>query len=1087
MNLRDLSDWLKKQGRKLYDNKGYFQRGQFTPVQGVVQDVKRAVQSPTVQQTVRYAQTPIRQFNQNIISTRNPQSVNNKLGSFLTNVGQFGADKIGTPVASTLINKARYYGKGRFIPEANRNRMIWGGVNPGTAPKNRWFDTKSYPLTPSQQKEQFNMYLNSAVGMFSGGDLGSGKKILAAMKSKTPASAKEMISNLTKDVVKNSEETLLSRTNLKTGERKIFTIPKGQLKKFRDIVDNAGPEGIGHQDMGGYSFALTDTGGSKGLMGNIKRFLGAEYKYGGVADLNKLPKKVTAENSVETIINALKGAKTVRGQQENIYTKIRSKKASEIGSIGKTVSGEAGYQAQLSALKGEMPKVTFKSIRKQVTQPVIDDLFNQVEKSNLAPFEKITAKNGLSKLLGAEGGTVPTEGQLKLLNQVFPPEFTQAVLQKRPLMEKLWLETQGALNLPRSVMASVDYSAPLRQGVFVLPKQFITHPIRTTKTLVQMFKASMSEKEFGKMMQSIKDTPTYQLKVDNKLALTDLGTSLSTREEAFMSKLAEKIPLVKPSARAYTGFLNKLRSDLFDDLYNTAVREGKVANNAKLVSDIANFVNTSTGRGSLPTMFERMAPTLNAAFFSPRLMASRVNLLNPVYYAKLDPFVRKEAIKNLVSVVGTGLSVLTLAKLNGLEVGTNPTSADFGKIKTGTTRYDIWGGFQQYVKLFAQLATGKLTSTTTGLTYDLNEEGKYRPITRMDIIARFFAQKQAPIVSFAAMLLSGETQMGEKPNYPAEVANRFIPMVIADMYDLYRDGGLNNTILGTPAIFGVGLQTYGEKQATMGQTPSGKPKIEFSNPPGLGEVIGNKIAGTKVPEVLSNSKELYESYKNKLVEGAKKEDLKKQTLSTGGTVSGNLATLITDTGVKVYDLSKEKEAVSYEKAKLLQSEEPYSQYKNFIFIKKPNGTINTVDTSFQPTPPVTTGNYELDKKAISKYKGQLTSKANDIYDLYKAGIITADQAEEELSKLKKTYSRYSGRYARIKKPKAVTVKKVGRVGVSQTANIGSKKLPKLKMAKSPVLKPYKSKKLKVGKVKLTSGKVDATIKIAKLPKLRIIA
>lgn len=515
---------------------------------------------------------------------------------------------------------------------------------------------------------------------------------------------------------------------------------------------------------------------------------------------------------VQKVISALKEAKSVRKIQEKLYTKERAKRLAESLAIGEKIKGEKGFYAELGALKGELPKAQFESIRGKVTQEDIDSLFNMVKDSPLLnEWDKISARQALAKLFGEYGGRVPTEKELVLLNRVFGKEFTKAILDKRSLLEKIKEAGYQIANIPRSIMASFDLSAPFRQGVFLIgrPKQF-------WPAFAKMFKLFGSEKYFKSIQEAIVRDPLFDLAQKSKLSLTEMGDILTQREERFMSTWAEKIPLfigkgVRASGRAYMGFLNKLRFDVFKDLVKKAEILGlNPKENIDLTKSIAEFVNSATGRGSLGR-FEVAAKVLNTFFFSPRLMASRINLLRPDFYIKQDPFVRKEMLKSLLAFLGYGLTVLTLAKLAGAKVGTDPRSADFGKIKIGNTRIDVWGGFQQLVRLAAQLVKGQVVSSTSGRIITLGEG--YRPLTRLEILTRFFEYKQAPIVSFITDWLRGTTAIGEKFSFKKATVQRFIPMVIQDMYDIIKD---DPTLfpLSWLGIFGVGVQTYKARDFT---------------------------------------------------------------------------------------------------------------------------------------------------------------------------------------------------------------------------------------------------------------------------------
>jgi hypothetical protein len=555
------------------------------------------------------------------------------------------------------------------------------------------------------------------------------------------------------------------------------------------------------------------------------------------------------ENPVSKIINAIKEAKPVRKEQEAIYSAERAKRAAKVAEVGEKVKGEQGYFAQLGQLKGELPKAQYESIRKSFNQNDIDQLFNMVEDSpTLLLFEKVSAKTALTKLLGSEGGVVPTKSEISLLNEIFPKELTQAIMDKMPLSSKIMRGIGEVLNVPRALMASFDFSAPLRQGVFLVGK-----PSKFIPAFKDMFKYAFSEKAYDGLIEGIKKMPTYKLMREGGLALTDKeAVSLTGREEMFMSHLAEKIPVigkvVKISDRAYTGFLNKMRADVFNDIISKAKNVG-VELDEKLVKDTAKFVNSATGRGDLGVLNKAAVP-LNSLFFSPRLMASRLNLLNPYFYTTLSPVVRKEAIKSLLSFGAIAGSILGLAELGGAEVSSNANNADFGKIKTGNTRYDILGGFQQYIRLASELITGKIVSSTSGREITLGEG--YKPLTRKDILLRFFENKESPIASFATGLLQGQTSIGQSFDVKSEIASRFIPMVVNDMYDLYQEGGLKGLVGWLPSPFGVGTQTYGKQELAFGENPIGEQTAQVRPVQGLTEKLTENLFG-KQPLGSSNN------------------------------------------------------------------------------------------------------------------------------------------------------------------------------------------------------------------------------------------
>jgi hypothetical protein len=564
-----------------------------------------------------------------------------------------------------------------------------------------------------------------------------------------------------------------------------------------------------------------------GKRGVIQTFMDMLNDESGSINGDETPKGPDGEDpnaptARERLVEAIRQASPLRAEQDRAYSRERAKRFSEVAKVQQYADGREGLYAQLAKMKGELPKMEFASILNHLSHDDIRSLFNEVwMHPRLTTSEKLHAGTGLEKLFGEHGGAIPTEGELEHLKTVFGDDLVNALERKRSI--KLGDVLNNILNIPRALKSTLDFSAPLRQGAPLMhKKEFYT-------AFASMYGQAFSEKKFQAIQNEIYTRPSYRLMKEGGLALTKAGKNLSEREEAFMSNWAEKIPvlgkLVRGSDRAYIGFLNKLRADVFDSL----VRDGEMAGidfkeNPKALKDIAKFINTSTGRGSLEGLVpggNSAAPFLAGAFFSPRLMASRANMLNPVYYMRLSPFARKEAIKSMVAYGGAIVTVLTLLKLSGVDVETDPTSTDFAKIKiSDKSRLDITGGFSTYLRLAAQLATGK-TTNADGKVTDLTADG-FHAKTRVDAVQDFFASKENPVLSFSLNAMRGgrdsyghhlsKTQMG---------VDLLAPMIASDTYDVYKDLGPKGLMTVPLNLHGIGVQTYTDNKTEK------KPKDDF--------------------------------------------------------------------------------------------------------------------------------------------------------------------------------------------------------------------------------------------------------------------
>jgi len=404
----------------------------------------------------------------------------------------------------------------------------------------------------------------------------------------------------------------------------------------------------------------------------------------------------TIDPVVAKVQSALKEAKPIRSQTEALYTKERGRRIARAEDALSEKGGEKGHFKAKAQLAGELPKVEFEPLRDKVTQADIDYLHNAVASSDkLTSFEKIGAGDALNKLFTQDGMAVPQEGQIALLERVFGSEFAADIMKKRGKWNNIKRNIVDAANLPKTLMASFDMSMPLRQTVI----QVASHPIKTLGSWGEMHKSFFSEKAFRQVFDDIHSRPNSPLYEKFKLDIInpkEIAGSMVKREEMFMSRLAEKVPIVgqvvKASSRAAHTMLNKSRADLFDMHVKEFQKLGLTPEkNAGEFQALSHWLNITTGRGSLGT-FSRHMPSLNAVLFSPRLLAARFETLNPATYFKLPPEARKIAIKDMVKFVSSGSALLGAAKMGGADVELDPRSSDFGKMKFGDTRLDPWGG-----------------------------------------------------------------------------------------------------------------------------------------------------------------------------------------------------------------------------------------------------------------------------------------------------------------------------------------------------------------------------------------------------------
>ena len=603
-------------------------------------------------------------------------------------------------------------------------------------------------------------------------------------------------------------------------------IPPPETPKPRLVKSNRLANERGELDLGPLAEKLRPT------MEKINRFFADETGEGDIGpapEPTQEPSVITGTNR-DTMVNAPVGHRILVSKQS-----FRS--TPELG----VEAAKLGYEFQ-GTQKG---KLLFEKVRESGQAPLLEQDVPQVRKKG----EKVNEEIGpIRKVWDLTRG----------LMSIDPPFVTSAAFRQAApwIGTKHWFQAWadaaksfGSETVHKAYMAEINNSPLFR------------------------------DRPPAPGSRSKKPSPSFAKEIG--VRMTEGDRPITARQEGIRSQIAEKIPVygryVKASNRAFEAFLNGLRRRQLEAF----VKDGKVkakafgdsshdiTQNIALAKEFAEFLNDSTGAGTLKTgigkhqySLEQHASKMADLFFSPRLMARNIRMLNPSTYIMANPAVRKQYLHAMMRTVGAWWGVAQLAQMAGAEVVTDPNNPDFGKIKIGNTRLDPGAGFQQFLVLGSRtkpawmtlgnptqtgavpldLATGLMgtpggqySSSISGESYQFGEG--FNPPTRTSNFMNFMSNKFHP----AAKLLWDIGSANERnPVYLGDrLMQMFLPMMTSDLAELAQtDPELIPLVIPWSAS-GGGSQTYTGEVTGPTLTPLVGSALGIPDLPDRDYVFGN--------------------------------------------------------------------------------------------------------------------------------------------------------------------------------------------------------------------------------------------------------
>lgn len=380
----------------------------------------------------------------------------------------------------------------------------------------------------------------------------------------------------------------------------------------------------------------------------------------------------------------------------------------------------------------------------------------------------------------------------------------------------------------------------------------------------------------------------------------DFGIEVGIKEEAFpeswvSQKIGDsKLNVFRRSEASFNLAIQTARANLFDFMWEQSKGDVKLLK----TENVGAAINTITGRGKIPLLTskdEKQNRIINNLLFAPKWLASRIETLIDLRYVgqlgKSTPKgIRARAAVGNAIMLGV---IIPLLKAIGwgtdsdderdfwefLEQTFEPRSTDFGKIRIGTTRFDLTTGTGGLLTLFSRVATGE-TVTLAGVKRDAK---------RGDVIWNFAKGKGAPALHTVAELATNTDYFGKdlKWDTAGEVAKNIMefvaPISVSSIYTTSRDMYLDKVsgesafgeTVGVLADFvGISANTYDTADKDLGKSDKAlqvEKRVAWATNK---QPISAKLASNTVVMRDAPSEDIAEQYQAEFAEKLSREENK---------------------------------------------------------------------------------------------------------------------------------------------------------------------------------------------------------------------
>lgn len=405
------------------------------------------------------------------------------------------------------------------------------------------------------------------------------------------------------------------------------------------------------------------------------------------------------------------------------------------------------------------------------------------------------------------------------------------------------------MGIKRFIGSALDLSIPGRQGAPITFNIMKWLPINeggkltantAPKAFGKMFDVLFSPRKFKKFMYDINHNDIGRLFIEMGGEFSNpaeirtskrdeqyttkifqrLGNYLANHDNKAISTSANALEHAWFSERAAAGWTNVARMEEFTKAVKNLNEAGFTPqHDPEMYKDAAKWVMNMTGRGNMVGFLEdshKGRMLANRLYYGARLMAAKINMLNPVYYAKMPKHILKQAAKDVVGNISTMILTGLAAKAAGFDISLDYDDPDFLQLRYGNKVFDISGGSAAYVRTFLRVgnAIQKLA-----LAPKEKATSKYAAFAGKSAWKSLFVNKLEPNMSYIYHFITNKSgeydESGHLKDFnPAEIIEIW-PMYGPDVINALKDeGAVSLLTVGIPNLMGIGYQNYPDKNTS---------------------------------------------------------------------------------------------------------------------------------------------------------------------------------------------------------------------------------------------------------------------------------